>query len=117
MIPEFFAACSDFKSVEKSDGTYKEVNVKLEIIDIVSNQKYSDASAVLSQKNGQTYLTFSSEHFKDISYDENDIVRIIKLSDDTYHMEMVSKDVQEYKIWKKLCTKNFKGSSRSYGVM
>ncbi len=117
MIPGFFAITSKFKSVEKADGTYKETNVKLEIINIITNEKYSDASALLSQKNGQTFITFSSEHFKDISYDENDIVRIIKLSDDTYHMEMVSKDVQEYKIWKKLCTKNFKGSSRSYGVM
>jgi len=117
MIPDFFAATTNFKSVEKADGTYKETNVKLEIINIITNEKYSDASALLSQKNGQTYITFSSEHFKDINYDENDIVRIIKLSDDTYHMEIVSKDVQEYKIWKKLCTKNFKGSSRSYGVM
>lgn len=117
MIPDFFAATANFKSVEKADGTYKETNIKLEIINIITNEKYSDASALLSQKNAQTYMTFSSEHFKDINYDENDIVRIIKLSDDTYHMEIVSKDVQEYRIWKKLCTKNFKGSSRSYGVM
>lgn len=117
MIPDFFSVVSKFKTVEKSDGTYKEINVKLEIIDIVNNEKYSDASAKLFQKVGQTYMAFSSEHLKDISYDENDIVRIIKLADDTYHMEIVSKDVQEYKIWKKLCTKNFKGSSRSYGVM
>lgn len=117
MIPDFFSGVSKFKTVEKSDGTYKEINVKLEIIDIVRNRKYSDASAKLFQKVGQTYMTFSSEHLKDISYDENDIVRIIKLADDTYHIEIVSKDVQEYKIWKKLCTKNFKGSSRSYGVM
>ena len=117
MIPDFFGNVAKFKTVEKVDGTYKETNVKLEIIDIVTGQKYSDVSAKLSQKTGQTYITFSSEHFKDISYNENDIIRIIKLAEDTYHMEIVSQDVQEYKIWKKLCTKNFKGSSRSYGVM
>lgn len=117
MIPDFFGNVAKFKTIEKVDGTYKEVSIKLEIIDIVTNQKYSDVSAKLSQKTGQTYITFSSEHFKDISYNENDIIRIIKLAEDTYHMEIVSQDVQEYKIWKKLCTKNFKGSSRSYGVM
>jgi len=117
MIPDFFGNVAKFKTVEKVDGTYKETSIKLDIIDIVTNQKYSDVSAKLSQKTGQTYITFSSEHFKDISYSENDIIRIIKLAEDTYHMEIVSQDVQEYKIWKKLCTKNFKGSSRSYGVM
>jgi len=117
MIPDFFGNVAKFKTVEKVDGAYKEINIKLEIIDIVTGQKYSDVSAKLSQKTGQTYITFSSEHFKDISYNENDIIRIIKLAEDTYHMEIVSQDVQEYKIWKKLCTKNFKGSSRSYGVM
>lgn len=117
MIPDFFGNVAKFKSVEKVDGSYRETTIKLEIIDIVTGEKYSDVSAKLSQKTGQTYITFTSEHFKDISYDENDIIRIIKLAEGTYHMEIVSQNVQEYKIWKKLCTKNFKGSSRSYGVM
>lgn len=117
MIPDFFAATVKAKSVEKVDGVYRESKIKLDVIDIVSNEKFTDNKAQLVSKVGQTYIMFSSEGFKDVNYVEGDIVRIIKLSDDTYHMEMVSQEAQEYKIWKKLCTKNFKGSSRSYGVM
>lgn len=117
MIPDFFAATIKAKSVEKVDGIYRESKIKLEIVDTLSNDKFSDSKAELVSKVGQTYIMFSSESFKAVKYNEGDIVRIIKLSEDTYHMEIVSKDTQEYKIWKKLCTKNFKGSSRSYGVM
>ena len=114
MIPDFFAIAVKAKSVEKVDGIYR---IKLEVVDILSNEKFTDNKAMLVSKAGQTYIMFSSEGFKDVNYTEGDIVRIIKLADDTYHMEIVSQDTQEYKIWKKLCTKNFKGSSRSYGVM
>ncbi len=117
MIPDFFGAMVKAKSVEKVDGVYRESKIKLEVVDILSNEKFTDNNATLVSKAGQTYIVFASEGFKDISYIEGDIVRIIKLSDDTYHMEIVSQSAQEYKIWKKLCTKNFKGSSRSYGVM
>jgi len=117
MIPDFFAIAVKAKSVEKVDGIYRESKIKLEVVDILSNEKFTDNKAQLVSKAGQTYIMFSSEGFKDMDYVEGDIVRIIKLSDDTYHMEIVSKDTQEYKIWKKLCTKNFKGSSRTYGVM
>ena len=117
MIPDFFAITVKSKSVEKSDGVYRESKIKLEIVEVSSNEKHSDNKAKLVSKAGQTYIMFSSEAISTIDYSEGDIVRIIKLSDDTYHMEIVSKDTQEYRIWKKLCTKNFKGSIRSYGVM
>lgn len=117
MIPDFFGAMVKAKSVEKVDGVYRESKIKLEVVDILSNEKFTDSKAQLVSKAGQTYIMFSSEGFKDVNYGEGDIARIIKLSDDTYHMEIVSQTAQEYKIWKKLCTKNFKGSNRSYGVM
>lgn len=117
MIPDFFGAMVKAKSVEKVDGVYRESKIKVDIIDVLTNEKYADNNAALVSKAGQTYIMFSSEGFKDINYVEGDIVRIIKLSENTYHMEIVSQSAQEYKIWKKLCTKNFKGSSRSYGVM
>ncbi len=117
MIPEFFSASAKYKTVERIDGIYKEAKINLEIVNIISGEKYSDPAAKILMKTGQTYITFFSEYLSNIKYNENDIVRIIKLSSDTYHIEIVSQDVQEYKIWKKLCTKNLKGSSRTYGVM
>ena len=117
MIPDFFAITVKSKSVEKSDGVYRESKIKLEIVDVLSGKKYSDSKAKIVAKSGQTYIMFSSDELSLVNYEEGDIVRVIKLTDDTYHIEVVSKSTQEYKIWKKLCTKNFKGSSRSYGVM
>ena len=117
MIPDFFAIGVKAKSAQKVDGIYRESKIKLEVVDVLSDEKFTDNKAELISKVGQTYVMFSSEGFKDVNYTEGDIVRIIKLSEDTYHMEIVSQSTQEYKIWKKLCTKNFKGSSRSYGVM
>lgn len=117
MIPDFFSAMAKQKTVEKDGATYKESKIKLEVVDVSNNEKYVDKNAKILSKTGQTYIMFSSEYLGNVEYDENDIVRIIKLDNNTYHIEIVPQDVQEYKIWKKLCTNNFKGSSRSYGVM
>ena len=117
MIPDFFSAMAKQKTVEKDGATYKESKIKLEVVDVSNNEKYVDKNAKIVSKTGQTYIMFSSDYLGNVEYDENDIVRIIKLDNDTYHIEIVPQDVQEYKIWKKLCTNNFKGSSRSYGVM
>ena len=48
---------------------------------------------------------------------EKDIARIIKLSSDVYHIEIISQDMQEYNIWEKLCNQKFKASTRKYGMM
>lgn len=117
MIPDFFSAMAKQKTVEKDGATYKESKIKLEVVDVSNNEKYVDKNAKILSKTGQTYIMFSSEYLGNVEYGENDIVRIIKLDNNTYHIEIVPQDVQEYKIWKKLCTNNFKGSSRSYGVM
>lgn len=117
MIPDFFSAMIKHKTVEKDGAMYKESKITLEVVDVLNGEKYVDKNAKLLHKTGQTYIMFESDCLENIKYEENDIVRVIKLDNDTYHIEIVPQDVQEYKIWKKLCTNNFKGSSRSYGVM
>ena len=69
------------------------------------------------QKQDQTYLTFSTSKFKEIDYNEADIARIIKLSENVYHIEIISKELQEYKLWSKICNQKFKSSTRKYGMM
>ncbi len=118
MIPEFFGfGDDDCKNVKIGTSIYKTRDVNLEIIDAQENQKYNDREGKLMQKQGQTYLTFSTEKLKQINYEENDIARIIKLSDDTYHIEIISKKLQEYKLWSKICNQKFKSSQRKYGMM
>lgn len=117
MIPEFFGFDDSSKNVEIDGSIYKVRDINLDIIDAQSNQKYNDKDAKIIQKQSQSYLCFKTEKLKEISYEENDIIRIIKLSTDVYHIEIISKDLQEYKLWSKICNQKFKASSRKYGMM
>lgn len=116
MIPEFFEMENVPNTIE--DGViYKKRNIVLEIVNVKDNLKYNDNKAKLIYKNGQTYISFDSSIIRNIEYDEYDIARIIKLSSEIYHIEIISKDIQEYKIWKKLCTQKLKSVDRKYGMM
>ncbi len=116
MIPDFF----ELESVENTieDGIlYKKRNITLEIVDVKNNLKYNDNNASISYKNNQTFISFDSDFIGKIEYDMYDIVRVIKLSSNIYHIEFISKDIQEYKIWKKLCTQKLKSVDRMFGMM
>ena len=76
-----------------------------------------DNNAKLSYKLGQTYVTFESDKLIGVQYEELDIARVIKLSKDSYHIEIIPSNMEEYNLWKKMCTNTFRGSSRQYGLM
>ena len=118
MIPEFFDLNSENAKNESINGSmYKLRNIEIEIVDAKTGEKYKDSSAKLMQKQNQTYLTFTTDEMKNITYNEKDIVRIIKLSNNVYHIEIISQDLSEYKIWDKLCNQNMKSTDRRFGVM
>lgn len=117
MIPDFFEIMESSTLVEREDGKYKEVKIKLEVIDVNSGEKYMDNEAMLSHKLGQTYVTFESRKLINVNYEELDIARVIKLSKDSYHIEIIPTHMEEYNLWKKMCTNTFRGSSRQYGLM
>lgn len=116
MIPEFFGL--DEAESEEINGTiYKVKNISLELVNAKTNEKYTDKEAKITYKPKQSYLTFVSDMLNNISYEENDIVRIIKMSENEYHMEIVDKNIQEYKVWSKLCNQTFRASTKKFGVM
>ena len=117
MIPEFFGFNEKVKNVEINGAMYKVRNVKIEVIDVGTGAKYTDRDAKIMSKTGQTYITFSSDIFKNIIYSEKDIIRMIKLAGDIYHIEIIPKDMQEYKLWSKICNQTFKATTRKYGMM
>ena len=117
MIPSFFELTDKGKNIDIDGINYKMRNINLEIVDVKNSQKYTDRDAKIMHKSGQTYIKIDSDQLKNVQYSENDIARIIKLSSDVFHIEIISKDLQEYKLWSKLCTQNFKSSNRKYGVM
>ena len=116
MIPEFFGI-ENAESREINGINYKVKDIKLEIVDVKNNQKYTDDRAMITYKARQSYISFVSEKLDNIFYNENDIARIIKLSENEYHIEIVGKDMQEYKVWSKLCSQKFRASEKKYGVM
>lgn len=116
MIPEFFGM--DEAENEEINGTlYKVKNIDLEIVDAKNNIKLNDKDAKITYKPRQSYLSFISENLSNIMYNENDIVRIIKLSENVYHIEIIDKNMQEYKVWSKLCNQTFRTSSKKFGMM
>ena len=116
MIPEFFGL--DDAQTEEINGTaYKVKHINLEVVDAKTNEKYNDNEAMITYKPRQSYLTFVSSVLSNIMYDEDDIVRIIKLSETEYHMEIISKKLKEYKVWSKLCNQTFRTTNKKYGVM
>ena len=102
---------------EINGAIYKVKNIKLELVDVKANQKYQDNNAKITYKPKQSYLSFVSEYLSNVMYEEDDIIRIIKLADDEYHVEIVDKKMQEYKVWKKLCNQSFRTSTKKFGMM
>lgn len=116
MIPEFFGL-DDSQSEEINGTIYKVKNIDLEIVDAKHNQKYNDKDAKITYKPKQSFLTFISEKLDNIEYEEDDIIRIIKLSEEVYHIEIIDKKMQEYKVWSKLCNQTFRASTKKFGMM
>lgn len=117
MIPEFFEMSDKGKNVKINDADYKVRDVSLEIVDVKNNKKYTDREAKMMQKKGQSFMLINTDSLSDVEYTEKDIARVIKLSSDTYHVEIISKDMQEYKLWSKLCNQKFKAADRNFGMM
>lgn len=117
MIPNFFELAENSKTVEEDGGIYKIRDINLELVDVKTGEKYTDREAKISYKNGQSFVTIISDTFKNVDYNEFDIARIIKLDSKVYHIEIIPSDMQEYKLWSKVCNQTFKASKRRYGMM
>lgn len=118
LIENFFEGLNKQKLSENEFGaSQRKQKIIAEIIDVNSDTKYNDNEASITEVQGKTYISFNTDKLKNIYYEEKDIARIIKLSSDTYHIEIIPKTTEEYNVWKKLCTTSMRGSDRCYGVM
>ena len=117
MIPDFFEIMEEAKLEKTENGEFKQTTINLEIIDVNTGVRLVDKDAKLSQKIGQTYIEFYSQKIGEVSYEEKDIARIIKLAKNSYHIEIIPNGIEEYNLWEKLCTNSFRGSDRHYGLM
>lgn len=118
LVENFFEGLNKEKLSENEYGSaQRKQNISLEIIDVNSDTKYKDNNASITEVQGKTYISFNTEKLNDIYYEEKDIARIIKLSANTYHIEIIPKTTEEYSVWKRLCTTSMRGTDRCYGLM
>ena len=117
MIPDFFELNEKGKNITEDGVTIREREIKVEVVDAKSGEKYTDRNARIAHRTGQTYFVITTDVLKNITYSEGDIIMVIKLAGDIYHLEIISKDMQEYKLWNKVYTQKFNSSSRKYGMM
>lgn len=117
MIPEFFEFNENSRNESINGSMYKLRDVEIEIVNAKTSEKFTDRKAKLMIKQGQTYTTFNTPALENVEYNEGDIVRIIKLSSDIYHIEIIPKELNEYKIWSKVCNQTMKSTTRKYGMM
>ena len=118
LIENFFQGLNSQKLIQNEFGSMqRKQDITLEIIDVNNGDKYRDNLASITEVQGKTYISFNTEKLKDIYYEEKDLARIIKLSNTTYHIEIIPKTTEEYNVWKKLCTTPMRGTTRCYGIM
>lgn len=118
MVPDFFKILDAAEATVSPTGVnQKQAKISIELIDVNSDKRYMDKEATLTYISGQSNIAFVTSALQNVNYEELDIARIIKLADDCYHIEIVPATCEEYNLWNKLCTQNFRGSSRAYGLM
>jgi len=91
------------------------------IVDTIEPEKtLEDNKAKLFQRIDESSFTIYSSIIEELNIEENDIIRLIKVStenDAYYTCEIITKDAKEYPIWEQFCTQNFRNSTRKYGIM
>lgn len=118
LISNFFEKFNKQKIEVLNDGnSQKRLNIVAELVDINSNSRYKCPNSSIIERLGKTYISIELGKLKDIYYEEGDMARIIKLSNDMYHIEIIPKTCEEYRVWKKLCTTPMRGTTRCYGIM
>lgn len=118
MVPEFFKILDNTDATLSTSGvSQKQAKVSIELVDVNTDKRYMDKDAMITYASGQSNIYIVTSALENVNYEELDIARIIKLSENCYHIEIVPATCEEYNLWNKLCTQNFRGSSRTYGLM
>ena len=117
LVPAFFEFPENSVTIEEAGIATKQRPLQIEIVDCKNEKKYVENDAKMFQRKAQTFISIYCPSLEKIDYEEKDIVRIIKLSSNIYHIEIVSKEMQEYKIWSKIMNKDMRATDRKFGIM
>lgn len=120
LLPEFWEWPESYE-VTGNQAKIKSRICTFEIIDTMEPENIiEDKAAKLFQRVDESSFSIYSSELKKLDIEENDIIRLIKVSsenDSYYTCEIIRKTAKEYQIWEQFCTQNFKNSSRKYGIM
>jgi len=120
LIPEFWGWPEDYEVVG-GQAKIKSRICTFNIIDTINPEvTLKDEKTKLFQRIDESSFTIYSSVLEELNIEENDIIRLIKVSteeDCYYTCELIRKDAKEYPIWEQFCTQNFKSSTRKYGIM
>jgi len=115
-MSKFFNYPNDFHIEEDEKGKLREIRkIFFEIYDVNKKALYKDNEAILIQN--EKYTIIKSEKTKELSIEENDIMRLIKNEDGSYRCEIIKPMDNEYSIWDNFCTYIIKGTSKRYGII
>lgn len=93
-------------------GDSKEI--ELQIIDNKDNREYSKDAVAFENGKG---ISIKTEEFENLKLVEEDLIRLIKIDDENYKIEIIRNDTEEYNVWERYCTNNVRGTKRRYGII
>ena len=113
-MSDFFG--DKFEMVTDDKGKERLANVvKLSILDVDTNEKNIDENTFMYD-NGKSFA-IKSKVLKALRPEEGDLVRLIKVTENEFELELVRKSVKEYDIWASFCRYTMKNSKRKFGIM
>ena len=113
-MPDFFG--DKFEMVTDDKGKERLASVaKLSILDVATSEKSVDVNTFMYD-NGKSFA-IKSKVLKALKPEEGDMVRLIKVAENEFELELIRKSVKEYDIWASFCRYTMKNSKRKFGIM
>ena len=89
--------------------------IELNIMDNSDNKEYIEKDVDMLD-NGKG-ISIKCEKLNTLKVKEHDLLRIIKINDSTYKIEIIREDTEEYNVWERYCINTIKGTKRRYGII
>lgn len=89
--------------------------IELNIMDNSDNKEYTEKDVEMLD-NGKG-ISIKCEKLTKLNIKEHDLLRIIKINDNSYKIEIIREDTEEYNIWERYCINTIKGTKRRYGII
>ena len=111
----FFNYPDAYHVEEDEKGNMKEARVvELELFENTSNfQSNIEAQILFSAKT----TSIKTSELEKTSFEDGDIMRLIKIDAGKYRCEIIKQGTNEYEIWQNFCTTQVKGSSKKFGIL